>query len=134
MLRLTVVTPEGQAYDDEVESVVLPGSEGRFGVLERHERFLAPLQIGVMEVRSKSGSELAAVSSGFADVSAEQVVVLVDRCRMASTANAAAARSQRDAIQADLDKLSGSPEDAAKRAPLEMELRFLDAVIEVARA
>ena len=39
-LELSIVTPEGQAYDGAVESVVLPGSEGDFGILEGHERLL----------------------------------------------------------------------------------------------
>ena len=52
-IQLTVVTPEGQPYQGEVEQVVLPGSEGDFGVLEQHERFLAALRPGVMEIRTK---------------------------------------------------------------------------------
>ena len=33
-LQLTIVTPEGEAFSDSVDTVVLPGSEGDFGVLE----------------------------------------------------------------------------------------------------
>ena len=45
-ISLTVVTPEGQAFHGEAEAVVLPGSEGEFGVLPGHEAFLSALRIG----------------------------------------------------------------------------------------
>jgi len=34
-LHLEIVTPQGQIFNDDVSSVVLPGSEGEFGVLNR---------------------------------------------------------------------------------------------------
>ena len=49
-LELTIVTPEGETFSGEVEQVVLPGSEGDFGVLEGHERFLSPLNHGALEI------------------------------------------------------------------------------------
>ena len=51
---LTIVTPEGEAYRGSVERVVLPGSEGEFGVLANHERFLSPLRVGPVEIRKVS--------------------------------------------------------------------------------
>ena len=92
-LNLVIVTPEGEAYSGSVEQVVLPGSEGDFGVLEQHERTLAPLQHGVIEIKTGAGSEWAAVSNGFADVSAERVVVLADSCLLAGEIDKAAAEA-----------------------------------------
>ena len=80
-IHLIVVTPAGEAISQPVESVVLPGAEGDFGVLENHARFLAPLKPGAMEMKLPGGNvEWAAVSGGFAEVSGQQVVVLVDEC------------------------------------------------------
>jgi F-type H+-transporting ATPase subunit epsilon len=87
-LQLTVVTPEGQAFDAEVEQVVLPGTEGDFGVLAEHERFLTALRPGVVEIRLAGGAQWAAVSDGFADVSSESVTVLVSRCDLAEDLDA----------------------------------------------
>ena len=68
-LELVVVTPEGEAFSDAVQQVVLPGAAGRFGVLEGHERFLTPLVRGPMQIVKDGGaSEWAAISSGFAEV------------------------------------------------------------------
>ena len=50
-LELTIVTPEGQSYDGTVDSVVLTGSEGEFGVLEGHERLLSALKRSIATTR-----------------------------------------------------------------------------------
>ncbi|MAI79931.1 MAG: ATP synthase F1 subunit epsilon [Deltaproteobacteria bacterium] len=80
-LELVVVTPQGEAFAEAANQVVLPGTEGDFGVLEEHEKFLCPLQPGIMEIHLPDGKvEWAAISDGFAEVTAKQVVVLVDEC------------------------------------------------------
>ncbi len=35
-LKLEIVTPEGRAYQDDVDMVVLPGSDGELGVYPAH--------------------------------------------------------------------------------------------------
>jgi F-type H+-transporting ATPase subunit epsilon len=80
-LELTIVTPLGEAFHGPVESVVLPGAEGDFGVLPRHERLMTALRVGEVEIRTGSGTRRAAISEGFADVSGTEVVVLVTSCK-----------------------------------------------------
>ena len=84
-LDLTIVTPSGRAYRGDVDSVVLPGSEGEFGVLPGHERFLTALHKGEIQIRTGSQTLVATSGEGFADVSAEQVTVLVDSCQFAGS-------------------------------------------------
>jgi len=123
-LQLTVVTPEGQVFDAPVEHVVLPGSEGDFGVFEQHERFLTAIRPGPLEIRDAAGAtSWAAVSDGFADVGAEQVTVLVARCDLASDIDASATQREIEELEAGLNQLSGSEADAAARADLEDQLR-----------
>ena len=104
-LLLTIVTPQGSAFEGNVDSVVLPGSEGRFGVLEGHERFLAPLKIGEVELRGAAGSEYAALSGGFADVGADHVVVLAETCELAHEIDLARAQRAEREAQAELERL-----------------------------
>lgn len=123
--ELTIVTPEGESYRGAVDRVVLPGSEGRFGVLTSHERFLCPLRIGEVEILTPEGSLFAAVSAGFAEVTGDQVAVLVDSCELeheidAARADAALARAQRD-----LERVAG--EDDPER------YRHFEAALERAR-
>jgi F-type H+-transporting ATPase subunit epsilon len=81
--HLTIVTPQGSAYEGSVEGIVLPGTEGDFGVLAGHERLLAPLRVGAVEIRENAGSTYAAIADGFAEVDGEHVVVLVESCEVA---------------------------------------------------
>jgi F-type H+-transporting ATPase subunit epsilon len=119
-LQLTVVTPEGQAYEGEVEQVVLPGSEGDFGVLEQHERFLAALRPGALEIHTPgSGTLWAAMSDGFADVNAELVTVLVSRCDLAADIDTAETQSEIEAAEAGLRELGSAEEDAHARSEFE---------------
>ena len=106
-LELIIVTPEGEAYAGSVEAVVLPGTEGNFGVLERHERFLTPLRIGEVEIREASRTLYAAVSDGFAEVAGEHVVVMVETCELANQidrARAERARKRREEELAELQR------------------------------
>jgi len=70
-LDLTIVTPSGSAFRGEVDSVVLPGSEGDFGVLPEHERFLCPLRVGELQIQRGGQTTYAAVSEGFAEARCE---------------------------------------------------------------
>ncbi len=121
-LELIVVTPQGEAFSDSVDWVVLPGTEGDFGVLEQHERYLATLRFGKIEIRSTSGNQWAALTEGFAEVDGHQVVVLADSYQRVDEIDRSAAVRERDALHSALQELSGSPEDEAKRPELEAEL------------
>ena len=132
-LHLTIVTPEGEAFDGPCEQVVLPGAEGEFGVLEQHERFLAPLSPGALEIKSAgASSRWAAVTDGFADISAEQAVVLVDRCELAGDIDTADAASQKSDAEAELASLAAGEENAARRTELERQIRVSEVRLEVA--
>jgi len=126
-LQLTVVTPEGQAFDAEVEQVVLPGSEGDFGVLAEHERFLTALKPGAVEIKSTSGSQWAAVSDGFADVSSESVTVLVSRCELSSDLDAAALSKEVGELES---ALASAADDA--RGEIEFQLESARVRLDVA--
>jgi len=118
-LELVIVTPEGEAYSGVVEQAVLPGSEGDFGVLEQHERFLAPLKHGALEIRTSEGTEWAALSNGFADVSAEKVVVLADYCALAADIDVAMVEEEQREARAELAALAQVTDHEARRLELE---------------
>ena len=121
-LELTIVTPSGPAYRGDVESVVLPGSEGDFGVLPGHERFLTALRTGEVQIQAAGRTIYAAAGEGFADVSAEQVNVLVDSCELSSeidTARAELARQRAEQGLAALDRDADAARIAEYEAALE---------------
>jgi F-type H+-transporting ATPase subunit epsilon len=131
-IELNIVTPQGEAFAGPVEQVVLPGAEGRFGVLEAHERFLAPLKIGAVEIISGSGSQWAAIADGFAEVNGEQVTVLVDECQLSGNIDSAGVAAKKSECETELAQLSGSEEDERRRAEIRADVALLDVKQEVA--
>lgn len=78
-LQLEIVTPKGSVISTSVEEVMLPGSNGEFGVLDGHIPLLAALRPGVVRFKSQGKEARLAVSVGFAEVGAnERVLVLTD--------------------------------------------------------
>jgi len=108
---LSIVTPDGEWYREPVDAVVLPGTEGDFGVLPSHERFLTPLRIGAIEVRSRDGERLyAAIANGFADVRGDEVTIMVESCELASEIDVARAELAHDRAEQGLAELGDSNE------------------------
>ena len=118
-IELVVVTPEGQRYAGPVDEVVLPGSEGEFGVLESHEHFLSALGHGCMEIRKGGASELSVVSDGFAEVGPERVVVMVESMLPADEIDVGAARAAEERAADELAALDQDEAHAERRAELE---------------
>ena len=129
--ELVIVTPGREVYRDSVEGVVLPGSEGDFGVLEGHERFLSPLRMGRAEIRTGQGTLAAAVDAGFARVEGRSVSVLVEACELAGEIDVAAARAAEERAREELGGL-GLQADAAARARLQAELAWARNLLAVA--
>src|SRR6185369_8791463 len=83
-LQLDIVTPEKLAYSDEVDAVVLPGSEGELGVLPHHAPLLTTLGIGELRYRKGGQEESFAIVGGFLQVRPDRVVVMAETADMAS--------------------------------------------------
>ena len=81
-ITLEIVTPDTLVVSDEVEKVVCPGAGGEFGVLPNHVPLLTKLRVGeVRYVDTVTKNEhLLVVTGGYAEVAADKVVVLADRC------------------------------------------------------
>ncbi|CAD7286363.1 ATP synthase F1 subunit epsilon [Campylobacter suis] len=78
-LHLEIVTPHGQIFSDEVASVVLPGSDGEFGVLPNHASLISLLSSGIIDIEGKDKSrDVVAINWGYAKIDEGKVVVLAD--------------------------------------------------------
>ena len=80
-LHFELVTPEKLVRSEEVWQVVVPGTEGDFGVLEGHAPFMSTMRNGPLSVYKTQGSapELIAVEGGFAEVNANGLTVLAEK-------------------------------------------------------
>ncbi|MEA3383238.1 MAG: ATP synthase F1 subunit epsilon [Campylobacterota bacterium] len=78
-IKLSIVTPNGGIFEEDVKSVTLPGKEGEFGVLPAHASLVSALTVGVIEILKKDSSkEAIAINWGHVKVSEESVDILVD--------------------------------------------------------
>jgi F-type H+-transporting ATPase subunit epsilon len=78
-LTLELVTPTKLvASETTVDEVVVPGSEGYFGVLPGHAPLLATLGIGELTYRIGREEHHVAVAGGFAEVRNDKVIILAD--------------------------------------------------------
>ena len=73
-----IMTPARRVFAGEVESLVLPGAEGSFGVLAGHVSMLAWLAAGRIMARQGAQEHYFNCGPGVADVDPKQVTVLVD--------------------------------------------------------
>jgi len=77
-LTLEIATPTRLAVTESVDEVVIPGSQGYFGVLPGHAPFLTTVGIGELMYRVGRDERYLAVSGGFAEVRNDKVIVLAD--------------------------------------------------------
>jgi F-type H+-transporting ATPase subunit epsilon len=75
-LALEIVTPDRPLVSVQVDEVVLPGSEGYFGVLPGHSPLLVSLKVGELWYRIGPEKHYLAVAFGFAEVLPDHVTVL----------------------------------------------------------
>ena len=122
-LRLEIVTPEKLAYEDEVDSVVLPGSEGELGVLPHHAPLISTLGAGELRLRKGGEDEFFAIVGGFLQVLPDKVVVMAETADMASEIDLEKAQeARRKAEQALEGGFVEGADLAAARASLQAAL------------
>ena len=78
-LKLEILTPNGEIFNGEAVSVVLPGEEGEFGVLAGHASLTTLLEAGVVDIEKEDKSvESILINWGVVQVDEEKVIVLVE--------------------------------------------------------
>ncbi len=77
-IRLSIVTPNGPIFSEDVKTVTLPGKEGEFGVLAGHASLVSSLTVGVIVIEKENSTEAVAINWGHVKVSESSVDVLAD--------------------------------------------------------
>ena len=84
--KLEVITPTQTMINEEVEMVVVPGSEGHFGVLPLHAHTLSTLNRGIVTVyENNDASNEIIIDGGIADVTPQGCSILVERAEIAKS-------------------------------------------------
>ena len=128
---LSLVTPEGAAYEGEAEMLIVPGVSGEIGVLARHAPLVAMLKAGEIRIKSSGDWQAFAAGPGYFKVQQDRALVLVDDAVRAEEIDVEQARREAEEARALLDRIdSGAEED--DRWKVEQRLRHAENKLAVA--
>jgi F-type H+-transporting ATPase subunit epsilon len=126
-----VLTPEGEAFDDEVEMVSTRTGVGSIGILANHQPLLAILEPTELRLyRSDSDVVRLAQGEGFVQVAAGRVLVLVDEVFPVDQLNAGDLESR---LQRAEEELSRAEEGTEEARVAERDKRRYEAFVKIAR-
>jgi F-type H+-transporting ATPase subunit epsilon len=132
--ELSLVTPEGAAFEGEVEMLVVPGDAGEIGVLARHAPLVAMLKAGSTRIyRDRDSGEVVefATGAGFFKVEQDRALALVEDAVDARHIDSARAQEQLEEAKAELDRVESGDSDA-DRWQLEQRIRHAENQLDVA--
>ena len=135
--QFELVTPERLLVSTEVEMVVVPGTEGNFGVLAGHSPLISTIRPGTIDIYEGGAiSERIFVAGGIAEVTPERCTVLADEATAADALDRAALDAELTTIEGNLPSLRDQVARAqgTDRDRLLTELRQLERQQSVARA
>ena len=125
-LRLEIVTPESKAYSEDVDMVVVPGTEGELGILPQHVPLLTSIKPGELRVLKDGKETFLAVGEGFVEITQERVVVLTDMALEDTYIDEAVAQAAFEKAQEALkDQRLSDEEHATVQASLERSMAQL---------
>ncbi len=119
---LSVVAPDKAVVEENVSTIIAPGTEGYFGVMAGHVPIIAALRPGLLEYTdSTTNRHYVYVGGGFAEVQGERVTILADEAERAT--------------EIDISKAEARLEEARRALRGEDSgINSADAVLEVERA
>jgi F-type H+-transporting ATPase subunit epsilon len=82
LLDFELVSPERRIAKARVAMVVVPGSEGDFGVLPGHAPMMSTIRPGTIEVYATEGgapTERYEIEGGFAEVTPQGLTILAEK-------------------------------------------------------
>ena len=137
-VQFELVTPERLMLSTEVEMVVVPGTEGNFGVLPGHSPLISTIRPGMIDIYQTRAaiSERIFVVGGIAEVTPERCTVLAEEAVAPSELDRGAIEAELQVIEGNLPSLREQVGRAgdADRDRLAAELRSLERQQAVARA
>ncbi len=128
---LSLVTPEGPAFEGEAEMLIVPGASGEIGVLARHAPLVAMLKAGEIRVKSQGEWQAFAAGPGYFKVQQDRALVLVDDAVRAEEIDVEEARREADEARALLEEIDAGA-DEHDRWKVEQRLRHAENKLAVA--
>jgi F-type H+-transporting ATPase subunit epsilon len=121
-IHLEVVTPERKVFEAEVDRVEVPGLDGELGILPGHADLISQLKpAGLLTYHMGDEKGEIAISDGFVEISADQVIILADGAARPEDINLAEALKLKDQAERELQKALSDPDMNVISATVELE-------------
>jgi F-type H+-transporting ATPase subunit epsilon len=122
---VSLVTPDGPAFEGEANMLIVPGAAGEIGVLARHAPLIATLKAGSTRVHIGEKVEEYATGPGFFKVEQDRAIALVDDAVSALEIDDERARKQLEEATAELERVDRG-ESQADRWQLEQRIKHAE--------
>jgi F-type H+-transporting ATPase subunit epsilon len=134
LFPVSVVTPEGAAFEGDAEMLIVPGQSGEIGVLARHAPLVAMLKAGSTRVHLDGGEVREfATGPGFFQVLENRAIALVDDAVAAGEIDTERAQRQLEEAREELARVE-SGESTADKWQLEQRIRHAENQLSVSGA
>lgn len=77
-MKLEILTPEQIIFSGEVTSVTVPGTKGRFTILEHHAPIISSLGVGEITYRIEDKDNTVRTNGGFVEVSNNNISIAIE--------------------------------------------------------
>ena len=78
-MLLEIITPEKKVFEGEVSSVLFPGTDGQFEILNNHAPIISTLTKGqVRVIDNNNKTELFDINGGVIEMQNNKIIVLAD--------------------------------------------------------
>ena len=136
-VQFELVSPERLILSTEVEMVVVPGTEGNFGVLPGHAPLISTIRPGTIDIYEGGAiTERIFIVGGIAEVTPERCTVLADEAMAPDSLDRTAIEAELQTVEGNLPSLRDHVARATgtERERLLTELRQLERRQSVAQA
>ena len=78
-MKLEILTPEKKLFDNEIQSVQVPGKSGSFEMLNNHMPIVSSLNKGIIKITdTKNQQEEIEISSGVVEMKNNKIIILAE--------------------------------------------------------
>ncbi|OKH88643.1 ATP synthase F1 subunit epsilon [Thalassospira sp. TSL5-1] len=126
---LELVSPSALLKSEPVEMVVVPGTEGNFGVLPKHSPLISTIRPGVIDIYTGGKvSERIFVAGGVAEVNPERCTILAEEAVSIADIKADEAQTRLEAAKAAFEAAKTPHEKANAERDVEIAVALIAAL------
>lgn len=107
LIKVSVVSPEGEVFSGEAISLVIRGADGELGICYGHTQLLTSLPPGALRIKLEKEEKILYVEGGMLEVQPNQAIILADTVERPMDVNEEAAKEAKRKAQELLNNSKG---------------------------